>query len=379
MTQRASKDERSGTRAGFEGQPNVLGVVLADLRKAKGLSLREVQEATGDAVSNAYLSQLERQKIKKPSPNVLRSLAKVYGVPYETLMEKAGYLLPDSDEEGGRRRRLAVFAIDDLTAEEEEELLKYLAFLRFPQPILTIPTPPHTWSLDDLSPHYRPDCPPPVTSPLAPLADAAPSEAPSHRLVGTATPIREIVSRPSLAIVERQRLATAVVYCEANFGEIDGKTANGLVRHSERYDIVAVIDSHKAGLDAGVVLDDKANDVPICFDLEAALAQVDRVPDYFIFGIAPSSGMLSAHERGLVLKAIGLGMDIVSGMHEFLADDPEFAAASDAAGVLIRDVRKPRATKDLRVFSGRISEVDCPRIAVLGPTAPSASERPRPS
>jgi HTH-type transcriptional regulator, competence development regulator len=131
MTQRASKDERSGTHAGFEGQPNVLGVVLADLRKAKGLSLREVQEATGDAVSNAYLSQLERQKIKKPSPNVLRSLAKVYGVPYETLMEKAGYLLPDSDEEGGRRRRLAVFAIDDLTAEEEEELLKYLAFLRF--------------------------------------------------------------------------------------------------------------------------------------------------------------------------------------------------------------------------------------------------------
>jgi uncharacterized NAD-dependent epimerase/dehydratase family protein len=59
-------------------------------------------------------------------------------------------------------------------------------------------------------------------------------------------------------------------------------------------------------------------------------------------------------------------MDIVSGMHEFLADDPEFAAASAANGVLIRDVRKPRATKDLRVFSGRISEVDCPRIAVLG-------------
>ena len=44
----------------------------------------------------------------------------------------------------------------------------------------------------------------------------------------------------------------------ANFGAIDGKTANGLVRHSERYDIVAVIDSHKAGLDSGVVLDDKS-------------------------------------------------------------------------------------------------------------------------
>ena len=116
-------------RSEFVGRPNELGSLLADLRRAKGLSLREVEEATGKAVSNAYLSQLENGKIKKPSPNVLHSLAEVYVVPYESLMEKAGYLL--ASEDGGRRRkRLAVFAIDDLTAEEEEELLKYLAFLR---------------------------------------------------------------------------------------------------------------------------------------------------------------------------------------------------------------------------------------------------------
>ena len=131
VTEQAPAARATRLSSAFEGQPNVLSRVLADLRRAKGLSLREVQEATDGAVSNAYLSQLERQKIKKPSPNVLASLAKVYGVPYETLMEKAGYLLPASDEERGRRRRLAVFAIDDLTAEEEEELLKYLAFLRF--------------------------------------------------------------------------------------------------------------------------------------------------------------------------------------------------------------------------------------------------------
>jgi transcriptional regulator with XRE-family HTH domain len=120
-------------RAEFVGQPNALGAVLADLRTAKGHSLREVEEATGKAVSNAYLSQLENGRIQKPSPNVLHSLAEVYAVPYETLMEKAGYLLP-SEERGGRRRRLAAFAIDDLTAEEEEELLKYLAFLRSRSP-----------------------------------------------------------------------------------------------------------------------------------------------------------------------------------------------------------------------------------------------------
>jgi transcriptional regulator with XRE-family HTH domain len=116
-------------RSEFVGQPAELGALLADLRTAKGLSLREVEEATGRAVSNAYLSQLENGRIKKPSPNVLHSLAKVYAVPYEALMEKAGYLLP-SEDGSGRRTRLAAFAIDDLTAEEEEELLKYLAFLR---------------------------------------------------------------------------------------------------------------------------------------------------------------------------------------------------------------------------------------------------------
>jgi transcriptional regulator with XRE-family HTH domain len=113
----------------FVGRANELGAVLADLRRAKGFSLRQVEEATDKAVSNAYLSQLEKGKIKKPSPNVLHSLAEVYAVPYETLMEKAGYLLP-SEHGAGRGRRLSAFAIDDLTAEEEEDLLKYLAFLR---------------------------------------------------------------------------------------------------------------------------------------------------------------------------------------------------------------------------------------------------------
>ncbi len=120
---------KRSARSEFVSRPSELGAVLADLRRAKGLSLRQVEEATDKAVSNAYLSQLEKGKIKKPSPNVLHSLAEVYAVPYETLMEKAGYLLPTGDARTPRRR-LAAFAIDDLTAEEEEELLKYLAFLR---------------------------------------------------------------------------------------------------------------------------------------------------------------------------------------------------------------------------------------------------------
>ena len=126
-------ERKSRPRSDRKDSPVELGGLLAHLRVAKGLSLRQVEETTDKAVSNAYLSQLERGKIQKPSPNVLHSLSEVYAVPYEALMEKAGYLLP-SEDGGGRSKRLAAFAIDDLTAEEEEELLKYLAFLRTSTP-----------------------------------------------------------------------------------------------------------------------------------------------------------------------------------------------------------------------------------------------------
>ena len=114
------------------------------------------------------------------------------------------------------------------------------------------------------------------------------------------------------------------------------------------------------------MLDGEPNGIPICRDLGEALAQAGDLPEYFIFGIAPASGTLSTYERGLVLEAIGLGMNVVNGLHEFLNDDPEFSAASAASHVEILDVRKPRPKKDLRLFSGDIALVTCPRIAVLG-------------
>lgn len=172
-------------------------------------------------------------------------------------------------------------------------------------------------------------------------------------------------SRTQTQHVQKQT-ASAFVYCEANFGEIDGKTANGLVRHSQKYKILGVIDSQKAGLDAGIALGEAPKGIPVCRDLADAISRTGAIPDYFIFGMAPASGMLSSHERGLVLEAIDMGMNIVNGLHEFLSDDPVFATASAAKGVEILDIRKPPAKKDLRPFSGRIAEVTCPRIAILG-------------
>ncbi len=166
---------------------------------------------------------------------------------------------------------------------------------------------------------------------------------------------------------EPRKSQTAIVYCEGNFGGIDGKTANGLVRHSEMYRIQSVIDSVLVGHDSGQVLDGRANNIPILVDLDAAVAREESIPDAFIFGVAPASGRLSTEHRAVVLDAIARGMNVVSGLHEYLGDDPEIAlAARDQGDVEIRDIRKPRASKDMRLFDGSIDRVTSLRIAVMG-------------
>lgn len=100
-----------------------LGEHLAALRRAAQLTLRQVEDATDKEVSNAYLSQLENNKITKPSPNILHALAAVYKASYEGLMERAGYLTAG-------KARPATFAIAELTTEEEQALIAYLEFFR---------------------------------------------------------------------------------------------------------------------------------------------------------------------------------------------------------------------------------------------------------
>ena len=63
----------------------------------------------------------------------------------------------------------------------------------------------------------------------------------------------------------------AVVYCEGSFNTTNGKTAHGLVRFTERYDIQSIIDSRYKGQDAGMALDGKNNGIPIVGSLEEAM------------------------------------------------------------------------------------------------------------
>jgi transcriptional regulator with XRE-family HTH domain len=107
-----------------------LGQYLASIRVDRNLSLREVEEATNKQVSNAYLSQIENNKIKKPSPNILHALAELYAISFENLMDMAGYISGTKRADTERHGRIATFAEHNLSAEEETEMLQYLRFMR---------------------------------------------------------------------------------------------------------------------------------------------------------------------------------------------------------------------------------------------------------
>lgn len=108
-----------------------LGQYLASICADRKLTLRQVEEATDNEVSNAYLSQIENDKIKQPSPNVLHALSEIYSIDYERLMEMAGHITPTKSRgQDQRHGRIATFANHNLTPEEELALVDYLQFIR---------------------------------------------------------------------------------------------------------------------------------------------------------------------------------------------------------------------------------------------------------
>jgi uncharacterized NAD-dependent epimerase/dehydratase family protein len=158
----------------------------------------------------------------------------------------------------------------------------------------------------------------------------------------------------------------ALVYCENQFGLADGKTANALVRHSENYSIVGIIDSSSVGKDAGEKLGEEKRNIPIFADLNDALETLSYKPDCYIYGKAPLETFITLKERLFLIEAMKNGMDIISGLHEFFSQDPELSHIAALNGVQIKDIRRPPLLEDLHIFTGRIAKVNIPVIAVLG-------------
>lgn len=167
--------------------------------------------------------------------------------------------------------------------------------------------------------------------------------------------------------MNKQKKKVTIVYCEGAYNTTNGKTAHGLVRFTERYEVQSVIDSTYAGKDAGMVLDGKNNGIPLVGSLKAALELVPaKQPEQLVVGLAPDGGRLNAGARKDVIEAIKAGLDVDSGLHDYLSEDPEISKLAAENQVTIHDIRKPPPIKSLHFFTGDIEKVTALKIAVLG-------------
>ena len=161
----------------------------------------------------------------------------------------------------------------------------------------------------------------------------------------------------------------AIVYCEGAFNTPNGKTCHGLVRFTNRYRILSVVDSRYAGMDAAKVLDGKPKNIPIYASIVEAMQhshQAGHPATHLVVGLAPDGGRLSTEARLDVKKAIEQGLNVDSGLHDFLSEDPEMVELAAQHQVKIRDIRKPPDRSRLHFFSGKIEEIKALKIAVLG-------------
>ena len=139
----------------------------------------------------------------------------------------------------------------------------------------------------------------------------------------------------------------------------DAKTAHGVIAYGHD-ETVAVIDPSHAGKRVRDILPHLGSDAPIVATVSDALAYA---PTSLLIGTAPKGGALPLSWRSMILEAIAAKLEIVSGLHDMLGDDAEFANAASAADTTIWDVRKP---PEVPLFSGAVYDVTAPTVLFVG-------------
>ncbi len=126
------------------------------------------------------------------------------------------------------------------------------------------------------------------------------------------------------------------ILAEQSFNYLYSKTGNTLIRYRPD-DVIGVIDSRFAGQTVADVLR-YGGPIPVVSDIEELFSYR---PDTLVLGNAPQGGRISAAYKEQITKAMKAGMHLISGMHEFLSDDPYYRELAQANGVSITDLRKP--------------------------------------
>lgn len=179
--------------------------------------------------------------------------------------------------------------------------------------------------------------------------------------------IRPVARRPDVtAKTVTRTIQPAIILAEGAFASARAKVAHGLVRGTTRFDIRAVVDSTSAGSDAGMLLEGRPAGIPITGTLAAARMLCGRGRPAAILGEAPHGGRLTAQVHAQLVRALEHGFDLVSGLHDFLCDDPVIAPLARRLGATITDVRKPPTDRPMRYWTGEVADLRATRVAVLG-------------
>jgi uncharacterized NAD-dependent epimerase/dehydratase family protein len=160
--------------------------------------------------------------------------------------------------------------------------------------------------------------------------------------------------------------SNAIVITGGYLDTNSAKTAHGLIRGTDRFNIIALIDEKHPGKDAGEVLDGKRRNIPIHDNITEFVKNSAKKPTHCIIGVATKGGVLPDSLRALLKEALENDLNLVNGLHEFVSDVPELAELAKNKGLEIIDVRKPKKFRELHFWSGKIKEVKCPKVAVLG-------------
>jgi uncharacterized NAD-dependent epimerase/dehydratase family protein len=160
--------------------------------------------------------------------------------------------------------------------------------------------------------------------------------------------------------------STAIVITGGYLDTSSAKTAHGLIRGTDRFTIVGVIDDKNQGKDAGEVLDGRKRNIPTYSSIGDFVKHSGQKATYCIVGVATKGGVIPDSLRTLLKEALENGLSLVNGLHEYVSDSPELVSLALQRGLEIIDVRKPKKAKDLHFWSGKIKEVKCPKVAVLG-------------
>ena len=159
---------------------------------------------------------------------------------------------------------------------------------------------------------------------------------------------------------------TALLYSGGMLTDLHGKTSHGLLRYSKRFQILGVVDHKHAGQMSNEIVSNCQDDVPIFSDINKAIEGLGKKPDFLVIGLSFHGGQLPESHRGNVKQALKAGIHVVSGLHQLLGEDPDFAETAKEFGSIIYDIRRPKETKDLSFWSGKVMDLETPRIAVLG-------------